>query len=86
MLMRRPYKTKTAHQSYESSDDETLRLMEGSWHMQNFQLFVRNRVLQYAQSIIYGLALFYREKEDDSLPQVPIVSNLSWNPRVSSMH
>lgn len=68
MLMRRPYKTKTADQSYESSDDETVRLMEGSWHMQNFQLFVRNRVLQYAQSIIYGLALFYREKEDDSLP------------------
>jgi len=66
--MRRPYKTKTADQSYKSSDDETVRLKEDSWRMQNFQLLVRDRVLQYGQSIIYGLALFYVEKEDDSLP------------------
>ena len=45
MLMRRPYKRKTADQSYKSSCDKSVRVKEGSWRMQNFQLLVRDRVL-----------------------------------------
>ena len=47
-----PHKTKTADQNYESLDDETVRMREGSWRMQIFQLFFRDRVLQYGRSVI----------------------------------